>query len=376
MSGSIVLFVSHVGRFGGSAFSFGSMVEYLHPSIHRVCVGSAEGPVLESYLRSGKVDETIPIRWRGRHAIGAATRLAVWAWKRRREIVAIQANGTVDVLLAMPAAIVTRRPFYAWIHDQAVKKWPRRLAFVIRRLGIRWIAVSDQTAQDLVDAGLARPGEVMIIHNPVDPRSVAGAPRVTDRDVRIGFLGTDTDRKGFPLVPEVARRVTKPGVRFLVFANRHRSLPPHITAAWRALDALGPERVEIVGKMKDVPQVYARCDIVFVASLRESYCRVVVEAMANGVPVVASDLPPIRQMMGEPLPGFLFPTGDVDAAVAALERLAGDPDLRARLGALGRARAAAFAPPALARRFDALYGVSGDPVEGGEPALDASAAHS
>jgi glycosyltransferase involved in cell wall biosynthesis len=346
------------------------MLEHLDPGIHRFYVGSAEGPVLPTYVRRGIVDEARAVRWRGAWAPVAALRILGWAMARRRRLVAIQANNSIDVLLALPAAVVSRRPLIAWMRDQELKRWAVRLAPLIRHLGVRWLAVSQFTARDLVDAGLARPGEVTVLQNPVDPRLVAGVPRVADPDVRIGFLGTDSDRKGFSLLAEIAARVTRKGVRLLVFANRHDGVPDHIVAAWRTLDELGAERVEIVGRVDDVREAYARCDVVFVPSLRESYCRVVVEAMANGVPVVASDLPPIREMMGPDQPGFLYPVGDADAAVDLLRRLVDDEALRAELGAAGRARAGAFAPRRQARQLEALYGLDG--TEPRSPALDAS----
>jgi len=65
---------------------------------------------------------------------------------------------------------------------------------------------------------------------------------------------------------------------------------------------------------------------------------VLMEAMACGLPVVSGDLPSIRELIAADATGLLVPPGDLDALTAALERLTGDPDLRARLGAAARAR--------------------------------------
>jgi phosphatidylinositol alpha-mannosyltransferase len=82
--------------------------------------------------------------------------------------------------------------------------------------------------------------------------------------------------------------------------------------------------------------------------------------MANGLPVVGSDLAPIRALLGDDgdgAAGLLFPTGDVAAAAEAVDRLATDAALRDRLGAAGRRRAAAFDPAAVAEQLRACYGV-------------------
>ncbi len=63
----------------------------------------------------------------------------------------------------------------------------------------------------------------------------------------------------------------------------------------------------------------------------------IAEAMAAGLPVVASDFPPVRELLGST--GVLVPPGEVGSLAGALSRLAADPPGRARLGAAGRARA-------------------------------------
>ncbi len=75
-----------------------------------------------------------------------------------------------------------------------------------------------------------------------------------------------------------------------------------------------------------------------VRRFRESFCRVAAEAMLNGLPVAASDLEPLTDLVGSRRRRRLFPAGDVHAAAAALRRLAGDEHLRKSLGVV-RSRA-------------------------------------
>lgn len=356
-----MVFVGRVGHFGGSVVSLRTLLSHLDPSVHRAYVGSAAGPVMATLVRERLVDETMTIRWRGPHAVMAAWKILFWAVARRRRLAAIHANGTADLLLAWPAALVTGRPLVVWVHDQAIKRWAIRLAPFIRQLGVRWAAVSDFNAQALVESGLARAEQVTIVPNPIGPSVIASPEpeRIPHADVRIGYLGTDTERKGFPLLGPVAEQVARDGVRWLIFSNRHEDLPERVASSWQALDVLGPERVEVVGRIDDVRRAYAECDIVFVPSLQESFGRVVAEAMANGIPVVASDLPAIRTVLGTEA-GVLFRPGDASAAAAALQSLVADEARRARMGAVGRVRATAFGPAMVARRFEELYGIGPD----------------
>jgi glycosyltransferase involved in cell wall biosynthesis len=87
----------------------------------------------------------------------------------------------------------------------------------------------------------------------------------------------------------------------------------------------------------------------------EPFGQVVVEAMAAGLPVVAAAAGGPAEVVTDGVDGILVPPGDVDRLAAALRRLAGDADLRDRLGQAGRVRAAAFRPEAVAASVMELY---------------------
>lgn len=91
---------------------------------------------------------------------------------------------------------------------------------------------------------------------------------------------------------------------------------------------------------------------------KEQFGRVLVEAMAAGVPVVGSSSGAIPGVIGEA--GLVFPEGDPTRLAEALARLAAGPDLRKRLVAAGRARSLDYSPENFARRvYDALGGLVG-----------------
>ncbi len=97
-------------------------------------------------------------------------------------------------------------------------------------------------------------------------------------------------------------------------------------------------------------------DVLVHLSLAEGLPTVILEAMACGVPVVATDVGGTREAVTDGVEGFLVPPREPGAAAAALERLWRDPGLRAQMGAAGRARVGAdFGSDAEAARFLALY---------------------
>ncbi|HEU4885892.1 MAG TPA: glycosyltransferase [Longimicrobium sp.] len=114
--------------------------------------------------------------------------------------------------------------------------------------------------------------------------------------------------------------------------------------------------VSFEGFRPDPAAYMAEADVFVLSSEYEGFGNVIVEAMAAGAPVVATDCP---YGPGEILEGgrhgVLVPPGDPEALAAALLRVLGDPALRERLRAAGRERARAFAPSAVAERYGRLF---------------------
>src|SRR5207245_2798836 len=115
------------------------------------------------------------------------------------------------------------------------------------------------------------------------------------------------------------------------------------------------DRIRVVGYVhqRDLPSLYREFDVLAVPSLTtptwiEQFGRVAVEAMATGIPVVASDSGSLPEVIGDG--GLLVPPGDPRALAAALDRLAGDPAERARLGKAARSRAEHYSWDAIARQ--------------------------
>jgi glycosyltransferase involved in cell wall biosynthesis len=91
-----------------------------------------------------------------------------------------------------------------------------------------------------------------------------------------------------------------------------------------------------------VPAYLAAADLVVLPSVAEGLARVYLETQAAGRVLIASDIPPAREVIRDGETGFLFPLGDLDALAAITLRVARDPALRARLGADARLAARAY----------------------------------
>jgi glycosyltransferase involved in cell wall biosynthesis len=98
-------------------------------------------------------------------------------------------------------------------------------------------------------------------------------------------------------------------------------------------------RVELVGARADISELLARSDVFVLSSRSEGFPVSILEAMAAGLPVVATNVGGVAEAVEDGETGLLVPAADPEALARALERLVSHADLRRRLGAAGRARA-------------------------------------
>ena len=128
-----------------------------------------------------------------------------------------------------------------------------------------------------------------------------------------------------------------------------------------ALDRLAPSvrsRVTMLGPVPntDLPPFHAACDLYLGPSVGgESFGVVLVEAMAAGLPVIASDIPGYREVIRGGMDGLLVPPSDAGALAAAAARVLDDPALAERLSTAGRARAATYDWSVVTARLEAIY---------------------
>lgn len=117
---------------------------------------------------------------------------------------------------------------------------------------------------------------------------------------------------------------------------------------------LGRE-VRFLGFRPNPLDYVAACDALVLPSIAEAFGLVLVEAMLVGRPVIASRVGGIPEIVEHEECGLLAPPGDPLALARAIERLASDPELRARLCERSRARAEQFVLPRMVRETEAVY---------------------
>ncbi|HET8786890.1 MAG TPA: glycosyltransferase [Candidatus Limnocylindrales bacterium] len=191
-------------------------------------------------------------------------------------------------------------------------------------------------------AGPSSEGKVAVVHCGVDPAAFVPVERPADGPLRIVAVGTLHEVKGQVHLIEACRLLTGRGV---AVTCRFIGDGPDREALQARIDEYGlRERVVLAGRMTTdaVAAELAAADVLVAPSVptkggkREGIPVVLMEAMSTGLPVVASRLSGIPELVTDGVSGLLVPPGDDVALADALAALAADPALRRRLGMAGR----------------------------------------
>ena len=174
---------------------------------------------------------------------------------------------------------------------------------------------------------------------------------------RILMAGRMSPAKGADLFLQMCARLRARGVEFGAWLVGEWAREADAEAARQFLQAHGlAERVAIRPVEPDMGAVYAETDVLVLPTRRDSLPRVVMEAMGYGIPVVASRVDGIPEMVEDGVTGCLVEPEDVDGFVAAVARLLQHPEQRRQMGAAGRERARRlFAPEAYRAAMLELY---------------------
>jgi phosphatidylinositol alpha-mannosyltransferase len=294
------------------------------------------------------------------------------SWRRVREALRVFEPDVVHVhepfspSTSMFATLSSEDPVVATFHAYHERSRLLRVAApLLRQVASRItapVAVSEAAAAFV--AGVVR-APVEIVPNGVDVGRFEApadpAPEMPPRPVMLWASRLDR-QKGFPIAVRA----------FVELLRAFDDLSFAVVGAGAdagAIDTLPEavrERVRMLGAVpnSELHRFHAGADVyVAPATGHESFGVILVEAMAAGVPVVATDIPGYREVIRDGVDGALVRPGDPHALAVAVGRVLGDRDLRERLRANGRERARAYGWDAVVPSVEAIY----ERVAGGRP---------
>ncbi|UGS35002.1 glycosyltransferase family 4 protein [Capillimicrobium parvum] len=291
---------------------------------------------------------------------------------RRERPAILHANSSKAGILARLAAAITGVPVRVFtVHGWAFKayaglpsllyRWADRLMAPLTTVTI---CVAEGERRAGLAAGTCRAARTVVIPNAVPAGAVARAA-LDGGPPRIVWVGRLADPKDpLTLVRALGRL---PPASFAATLVGDGPARPAVEGELRTLPA-ARDAVELLGDRTDVPELLARSDVFVLASRSEGAPLSVLEAMAAGLPVVASRVGGIPEIVVDGETGLLVEPGDPGRLAAAIEQLLGDPRRRAAMGDAGRRRVLErFDVDAVRRRHLELYAGELSRAAGGGP---------
>jgi len=344
---------AHVRDLAESLLSLGYDVSVLTP------VDDVETAALPPYVVPG--GRAVPVPYNGsvaRLAFGPVSLTRTRRWLRRGRFDVLHLHEPTVPSLSMLACFAARGPMVATFHTATARSrflhvFGTTLQPGLEKITAR-IAVSP-AARRVVMEHLG--ADAVLVPNGVSVAGFAGARPLPGRDPAdtVVFLGRlDEDRKGLAVLLDAlpALVASVPAVRLLVAG------PGNIEQVRALIPAPLQSRVELLGLVSEADKagVYASGAVYCAPNTHgESFGVVLIEAMAAGTPVVASDLEAFRRVLQDGRAGVLFPVGDSAALAAALAALLRDAPRRTELAARGRQAVAPYDWAQVSRQVVEVY---------------------
>jgi L-malate glycosyltransferase len=342
------------------------------------------GPLADSIRRAGVAVDSIPgtdgsLKLHPRQTPLAMARLsaaaagtAVYARKMGADV--IHANSIRAGLLTVPAARLVGVPSVVHLRDRLPRSPVADFCLRLIAGGAQVVVANSRyTAQGLraVTAG----GRLVVVHNPVDlthfnrsrldRKGMRAQLQIGTDALVLGVIGQITPWKGQREAIQAIGQLRRQGLvvhllivgeaKFVSSATRYDNLGYH-NELQRLIsaEAVG-DHVHLLGERADVPAIMGALDGLLAPSWEEPFGRVVIEAMALGLPVLATTIGGPAEIIRDGIDGMLIPPRDPQPWAVAIARLAASDELRARLGEAAARRAEEFALPNHVAKMREVY---------------------
>lgn len=335
-------------------------------------VGAAEGDMLELRREHGVVPIVIPTLGRGISPLDdiRAFLSIVGALRAFRPHVVHTHLAKAGLLGRLAAALLRVPVVVHTFHGNVLSGYFGaaksglflRLERVLAGLSTRIIAISERQASELRDLGIATEPRLVRVPLGLDLVPFLDAPagllrRELGLDDRVPLVGTVARLVPIKAIEVFLRAAalvaaTNDATRFVIVGDgdereRLRALAERLSLR---------ERIDWLGWRADLPAIYADLDVVVLTSRNEGTPVSLIEALAAGRAVVATDVGGVPDVVVPPHRGVLVPSGDAEAVARAVLDLLADNQRRRRLGAAGRESIyPEYDSATLVRRIEQLY---------------------
>lgn len=315
------------------------------------CLAAQAGSMREDLARLG-----VPVHTVGSRGLPRARRLRLLIAEQGIDLVhswLFIANG-----YAAAATLFGRQPLITSARNCKVQGRVSQLVNAVAFRCSSAIVVNSNDVEEYIVQHYAAPRDrIQMIVNGVDTQRfsplldpAAAAVTAPPRIVTIGRL---VQQKNQALFLQAAAMLAKaiPELELMIVGEG----PLRAQLQQQAAELGLSERVVFAGERRDTDVILRQASLFWLTSRWEGMPNTVLEALASGVPVIATDVGGTRQILRDGVDGYVVPSGDASAFVSRSLELLRDGRRRARFASNARQRAEAFSPRRMAEKFEALY---------------------
>ena len=227
----------------------------------------------------------------------------------------------------------------------------------------RLVMLTEQEKIDHLHFHIAPENKFSVVHSginldefsntSVDPAAMKRRLGIPEDNLIVGTVGRLTSIKGHRYLIEAARKIagSRPDTTFVILGDGE--LLDELKNMVTRSDI--EENIKFLGWRSDVAEVMSTFDIFALPSLNEGMGRVLVEAMALGRPIVASNIGGIPDLVVDCENGYLVSVGDVESLAARIRKLLDDPEKREEMGECGKKIAIDYSANAMVEKIDRVY---------------------
>jgi glycosyltransferase involved in cell wall biosynthesis len=260
-----------------------------------------------------------------------------------------------------PSVLFTEHGRFHPDHPSLKRRWFNNL---LARSPDRFVAVGGSVRQALIDNEGLAPERIQVVYNGInltppangsfERQAVRHELGAADDDfvvLQIARLDPIKDhRTAIRALARVANR--NPRIRLVIVGDGAEKAAIEREISSRSLG----NRIVMLGQRNDVPRLLTSADAFLLTSVSEGIPITIIEAMSAGVPVVATAVGGMPELITDRVSGLLAQPGDVDAIADALDRLAGDANLRKGLASRAKLDAKnCFSEQRMIRDYDRIY---------------------
>lgn len=345
-----VLLLLTLSEWGGAQHIVYLLAKHLSDE-YDITVACAPGGALIEKLRNESVCVVeipqltrLPSPWCDLRAL-----FRLYLWMRRERFDLVHTHSTKAGLLGRLAAKLAGVPAvlftaHGWAFTEGRTWWKRWLLAQVERMTTRLttkiICVSEHDRELALQFTVAAPQNLVVIHNGIDPvpfLQASGARVQQELKLKGGpvltFVGRLAPPKDLLTLLKAFERIR--GGSLILVGDGPLRLQVEQFVRRRSLN----DRVALLGARTDIPEILAASDVFVLPSRWEGLPLTIIEAMMAGLPVIATRVGGVSELVEDGVTGFLVPPRDPVALAKAIQKLFDDEELRLKMSQAGRKKA-------------------------------------